>query len=339
MHSSCITNHLSHRNTQISWASRARIPISGMCALFAQDAKHNVCSASMPNACGASNDSAEAPHRAAKVETTSLRRSVSSRARCARFSAVLQVRPRHCNFAQPVPTFDAAAAPSTIVSTYVQLSKRQSGMSHLKASLAMNGKSNFRPLWAANRMRGVGERNLKICASNCGWLLSLSEVSTALSAKLSRKVAKRRNASLKVGDGANSSTPMPWTVVSLLSGICAGLTVVANRAPQRCATAPNSTISSSSGLRPVVSRSTWTSRTSRVDSSTGAVASNSRCKRHFAHPRARGSATSCPFRSLIFEEASMEHLPPWAATPSQRRGNRTYGMATWQRARTHIIRL
>ena len=214
--------------------------ISGACADFAQDAKlkfNNVCSASMPNACRAGNDSAEAPHRAAQVETTSLRRSVSSRARCARFSTVLQVRPRHCNFAQPVPTFDAAAAPSTIVSTYVQFSNRQREMSHLKASLAMNGKSNFRPLWAANRMRGVGARNLKICASNCGWLLSLSEVSTALSAKLSRKAAKRRNASLKVGDGANSSTPMPWTVVSLLSGICAGLMVVANRAPQRCATA------------------------------------------------------------------------------------------------------
>ena len=170
-------------------------------------------------------------------------------------------------------------------------------------------------------MRGVGERNRKICSSNCGWLLSLSEVSTALSAKLPRKVAKRRNTPLKGGDRTNSSAPMPCIVGSQLSGICVGLTVVANRAPQRCATAPNSTISSSSGLRPVVSKSTWTSRASRLGSTTGAVASNSRCNRHLAHPRARGSATSCPFRSLILDEASMQHLFPWAAIPSQRRGN------------------
>ena len=56
-------------------------------------------------------------------------------------------------------------------------------------------------------------------------------------------------------------------------------------------------------------------------STTGTVASNSRCNRHLAHPRVNGSATSCPFRSLILDEASMEHLFPWAAIPSQRRGN------------------
>ena len=142
-----------------------------VCAYFIQEAKlkfKSVCSASMLNEWGASSDSAEVPSRAAKDETTSLRRSVSSRARCARLSDVLQTCPRHCNLAHPVPTVDAAAVPSTIVSTNVQHSKRQRGMPHRKASLAMNGKSNFRPLWAASRMRGVGERHFKSCSSNCG---------------------------------------------------------------------------------------------------------------------------------------------------------------------------
>lgn len=163
----------------------------------------------MVHAWGTSNDSADVPHRAAKVDTTSLGRSVPSRARCVRFSTVLQICPRYLNFAHPVPQIDAAAAPSTIVPTYVQVSKRQREMPHRKVSPTMEGKSNFLPLRLANRMRGIGERNLKIRSSNC-WLLSSSGDSTSLFAKLSRKVANCRNAFLNVGDGTSSSVPMPW---------------------------------------------------------------------------------------------------------------------------------
>ena len=107
-------------HTNCADARRARISNSGMCAYFIQEAKlkfKSVCSASILNEWGASSDSTEVPSRAAKDETTSLRRSVSSRARCARLSDVLQTCPRHCNLAQPVPTVDAAAVPSIIVST------------------------------------------------------------------------------------------------------------------------------------------------------------------------------------------------------------------------------